>query len=75
VRIHSKGNTPDYEFYKNKLSLDEYKAIFSDTWNLKSETLSYLKDDLVCLYQVLDKFGKNVFKQFDIQITDCLTIA
>lgn len=30
-----KGNTPDSEFYKNKLSLDEYKAIFSYTWDIK----------------------------------------
>jgi hypothetical protein len=42
---------------------------------LKSETLEYLKGDLVCLYQVLDKFGKHVFKDFDIQITNSLTIS
>lgn len=39
------------------------------------ESLSYLTDDLVSLYQILVKVNKTLFLDFDIDMTKCLTIS
>jgi hypothetical protein len=68
-----KGNTPDFSFYQNKITKDKYKNMFSDDWDLKEQTLLYLKDDLICLHQIIDIYSKHVFKEYDTQITESLT--
>lgn len=68
------GNTPDIKYFKN-IDIEEYNSIKRHDWDLKSETLKYLKNDLDCLLEIMDKFNKYIFQTYDLQITDCLTLS
>jgi len=68
------GKTPDKRYYKN-ISDEEYNSIKATDWNLKLETLKYLEKDLESLMEVIDKFGKYIYNEYGLQITDALTIS
>ncbi|KAJ4463180.1 ribonuclease H-like domain-containing protein, partial [Lentinula edodes] len=57
--INYEGKLPDKSFYDNISDL-EYNKIayeFKDKiWVLKDELLKYMKNDIVSLYQIIDKF-------------------
>lgn len=70
------GNTPDYEYYeKDDITKEEHSKIYSGNWSFYDETIKYLKDDLCSLYEILLKANKQIFKDYDINMTDYLTIS
>lgn len=69
------GETPDIKFYRN-ISVSEYNKIYnSKHWSLKEESLKYLKNDLLGLLEVLDKFKKDLFIEHNVDMTEGLTIS
>lgn len=66
------GNVPDFQYFDNKINLDEYneyKSKFNDNnWNLKSEAIKYCEIDVISLFQVIRKFGEMIFNLFKINI-------
>lgn len=68
------GNTPNIEYYED-IKKDEYKKLKKSNWNLKEETLKYLSGDLNSLMCVVDKFNKYIFRTFEIQMTESITLA
>jgi hypothetical protein len=72
--LNYKGNTPSIEYW-NKINEDEYKELFSNNWKLRDECLKYLNKDLVSLYNIMDTFNKYVYRNYGVQMTDCLTIS
>lgn len=72
------GNTPDKRFFgshNGDISNHDYSLINKPNWNLKEECLKYLSLDLNSLLEVMNKFNKYIFMNYDLQITECLTIS
>ena len=70
-----RGQTPNLNYYPSTLEIEEYKTLYKEVWDFKAESLSYLSDDLMSLYQILVKVNKTLFLDFDIDMTKCLTIS
>jgi hypothetical protein len=69
------GVTPSITYY-NGISAWEYnEGHFRMDWDLKSEVLTYLEKDLLSLLEVLDKFNKELFLEYNLQMTEGLTIS
>jgi hypothetical protein len=68
------GDKPSIKFFNNIPELD-YNSISSDNWNLKKNTLSYLKSDLEGLLEALIKFGDNIFLKYNLNITKFKTLS
>ena len=69
------GSTPSYYYYNSKMSLTNYNEIFTDNWNFKLESYKYLTKDLLSLYNVIKKANHQLLLNFDVNITDALTIS
>lgn len=67
------GRTPSYKFYEN-IDVATYQTELKDNWSTKDETLLYLEKDLIAQYQVLEKFAKNIYSQYQLNITSCLSL-
>lgn len=70
------GNTPAIEHYKlkNKIILSCYKELYKKDW-LKTETIKYLKRDLLSLLEIKDHLNRYMFIEYNLQITECKTIS
>ena len=68
------GNKPDKFFFENISDL-EYDQIENKNWNLKQNCLTYLESDLRSLLDVLNEFSRQLFINFNTQMTDALTIT
>ena len=68
------GDTPS-KFYYNDISEEDYNILIKDNWDFKEESIKYLKDDLMCLYQVISKANKQVFLDYGLDMHDSLTIS
>ena len=73
VNLFYIGNTPDITYYKN-ITPSDYKNLVSDKWCFYDETIKYF-DDLVCLYEVLQKVNQQIFLSYDINMSSFLTIS
>ncbi|RKF65812.1 putative DNA polymerase [Erysiphe neolycopersici] len=72
------GNTPPIEYYKVKnkiITLSSYKKLYKKDWCLKTETKKYLIRDLFSLLEIIGHFNKYIFIEYNLQITECLTIS
>ena len=69
------GETPNKNYYDSSMTLKEYNDIKKDVWNFKEESLSYLSKDLIGLYQVLKKVNRTLFLDFNIKMSNCLTVS
>lgn len=69
------GQTPNVNYYPATITKQEYKFLFKELWDFKTESLAYLWKDLISLYQILIKVNKTLFLDFDIDMTKCLTIS
>lgn len=72
------GNTPPIEYYKVKnkiITLSSYKKLYKNDWCLKTETKKYLIRDLLSLLEIIDHFNRYIFIEYNLQITECLTIS
>jgi len=67
------GNRPD-KFYYNNISDKDYLGIPEKNWNLKVETLKYLKSDVEGLLEAVTKFSDNIFKKYSLNITSFKTL-
>jgi len=71
--LYFTGNKPDIKFYKN-ISEQEYLKIPKTNWDLKKETLGYLKSDIEGLLEVVLKFRDNIHKKYKLNITKFKTL-
>ena len=72
--INYVGNTPSMEYWDN-ISLEEYEELRNKVWNLQNECIKYLNKDLISLYKIMDTFNKFVYREYGVQMTDCLTVS
>jgi len=68
-----KGDKPSINLYEN-ISSREYQAIPNTDWNLKDETLNYLKSDVEGLLEVVTKFKENIFNKYQLNIINYKTL-
>jgi len=62
------------KFYYNNITELEYKTIPIDNWNLKKNTMLYLKSDLEGLLEALIKFNDNIYEKYNLNITRYKTL-
>lgn len=67
------GDKPSINFYNNIADL-EYKSIPTKNWNIKKETMKYLKFDVEGLLEALTKFNYNIFSKYSLNITKFKTL-
>jgi len=67
------GDKPLKEYYKN-ISESEYLAIPKDNWDLKKETLIYLKSDVEGLLEAMLKFRDTIHNKYNLDITKVKTL-
>ena len=65
----------DDKTYKMYLDFIKTKNNSLSNWNLKEETIYYCEQDCRTLYFVLQKFGEEIYKQFNINISKTPTIS
>ena len=68
------GPTPPSHFFADLPSPDLYNLLSVPSWNLKFESIKYLKGDLESLYQVVKFFGDNLFGSYGLDIKNYLTL-
>ena len=69
-----KGYTPKFEYYED-ITLKEYNEIWSDNWSFYDETVQYLNNDINSLYEVIIKANKQIFLDYDVNMSDSNTIS
>lgn len=77
-KLFYKGETPCYKYFENYMKIDEYNKIYSKhNYDLKRETLEYLKSDLLSLLEIVNIFGpsNDVYDKFGLNITDSKTAS
>jgi len=77
ANIFYTGVFPKFEYWTN-ISLTEYELLkhpFKNTfWSFKKEAIKYCKLDCLSLHQILVKFNKLIFNEFQINIHSALTL-
>jgi len=68
------GPTPWISYY-NSITKKQYEELFMLIWDFKEQSLFYLNDDLLCLYQVMTKVNKKVFMDYDTDLKHSLTVS
>lgn len=68
------GDKPSIEYYED-ITKEYYDSIDLVGWSFKDETIKYLNKDLLCLYDVLFKFNKQLFIEYGAQLKDGNTIS
>ena len=69
-----KGVMPSIDNY-SKITTKEYQKIYLPYWDMQQETIKYLNNDLYSLHEILSRANKQVFKDYNINISDKLSIA
>lgn len=76
--LNYQGQIPSIKHF-NGISQSEYNQILNsfsgDIWDLKKETLIYLKKDLISLLEILNEFSKILYFKFNLNITEGMTIS
>lgn len=67
------GDKPSKEFYSDITEL-EYLNLSNNKWDLKLETLKYLRSDLEGLLEVVTEFRDNVYNKYNLNITKFKTL-
>jgi hypothetical protein len=67
------GSKPAKIFYNN-ISESEYLAIPDKNWDLKVETLKYLKSDVEGLLEAVTKFRDSINKKYNLNVTKFKTL-
>jgi hypothetical protein len=65
------GNKPEISYFNN-IPLDVYNNMPAE-WNIKAETLTYLKSDIQGLLEFITKFSSMTFKEYSLNITKFTT--
>ena len=73
------GDVPEYSYFNSDLisypEYIEYSKEYNNNWDLKQETIKYCEQDCISLYQVLDKFSKEIWKRERIDIFKYPTLS
>jgi hypothetical protein len=82
VKSNYIGEIPNYSDYYKHFNLENYNKYieisdsFKDKqWDLTEETKNYLYNDIKSLYEVIDKFSKEIYSIERYNITDAVTIS
>ncbi len=67
------GDKPSRDFYDN-ISDSEYNSIKNNNWDLKKETLNYLKSDVEGLLEAITKFSIKIYDKYQLNITNYKTL-
>jgi len=67
------GDKPS-KFYFNVIPDLEYNNIQNTNWDLKKETLKYLKSDVLGLFEVITKFSNIIYNKYQLNITKFKTL-
>lgn len=65
---------PSIGYYKD-IDPKDYNNMFTNTWDFKKATITYLKQDLISLHEVLTKVAKSIHRDFSLQLTNNITIS
>ena len=69
------GETPKINYF-NSITVSDYNKIYSkDNWSLKEETIRYIKNDILGLLEILEKFKKYLHIEHNLEMTEGLTIS
>ena len=69
-----RGVIPSIDHLKD-ITIKQYRSIYWSDWSFKDENIKYLKNDLNSLFEVITKVNKQTFIDYDVNITDRLTIS
>jgi hypothetical protein len=70
------GETPSISHYKSLSNLEYNEKVYvREGWDLKKEAIKYLEKDLAILLEILKKFSTSLFTEFNLQMTEGLTIS
>ena len=67
------GDKPSKKYFPNISDL-KYDNIPENNWDLKKETLSYLKADIEGLLEAITKFNINIYNKYSLNITNFKTL-
>jgi len=72
ISLNYKGEIPAFEYFDN-LSFLDYKNYVNTrehllVWDLKLELIKYCEQDVISLYQIIDKFSKEIFDIFNLDL-------
>ena len=75
-----KGIKPEYSYYdlinKSKvMPIEDYNNIPLEDWDIQKETISYLENDLISLFNVMEQFINKVYINYNVHVTNSLTIS
>lgn len=68
------GSMPSINYYEN-ITESQYNDMFIKYWSFKDETIKYLKNDLYSLHEILVAANKRVFKDYNVNIRESITIS
>lgn len=76
------GKVPSYENFYNKpsdpftiLDYQKYCEKYNNNWDFSKELANYCETDCLALHQVLTKFAESIFNQFQVDITDLVSLS
>lgn len=83
ISLDYRGTVPAYKYFNsNNISYEDYfKYSLCYTgkgkgeWNLRDETIKYCEQDCKTLYQIIEKFKKNIFDKFRLDIEKYPTLS
>jgi hypothetical protein len=78
LKINSERKLKNFLGYKGPLP-EEYKEYCDqypdNNWNLREETIKYCLNDCVALYEIIEKFSKEIFELFRINVIKYPTLS
>lgn len=69
-----KGVTPDINYYNN-ITMEQYANLHISYWSFYDATLDYLSNDLNSLYEIIVKANRQVFLDYNVDMTESATIS
>ena len=80
IELSYEGIIPDYTYFdRTKVTLEDYvqykNRFIIKKWSLKDETLAYCEQDVKTLYQIIDKFNKQIFDLLRIDLLKYPTLS
>jgi DNA polymerase type B, organellar and viral len=78
-RLDYIGPFPKFKYFKKcKVTKEEYRKLHLESknnWNLQEETIKYCLNDCIILHKIIDKFSKEIFSLFRINILNYPTLS
>lgn len=70
-----KGSLPSKNYFLNEKDFEEYNKTHKGEWVLRKELLKYCENDVISLYQVIEKFSLEIFRLYRIDIFKYMTLS